>query len=168
MSTGKSSPVNRTSLRYQESTDAFPRVSTLWKFVLSFEIVYRAQRRLLSPPGPLDYIDFSALHRPKVTLGGWDQARFDPPPQSRKTCILPFSLSSFYTATRKKIGCAASQGCSPYLRPPVWRSRHGVGIMTFSYNPNLVKTRWPPMIVSSIGLRKGAGPWVMHNTRIYR
>ena len=39
--------------------------------------------------------------------------------------------------------------------------------MTFSYNPNLVKTRWPPMIVSSIGLRKGAGPLVMHNTRIH-
>ena len=49
MSTGKFPPVNRTSLRYQESADALPRVSTLWEFVLSFEIVYRAQRRLLSP-----------------------------------------------------------------------------------------------------------------------
>lgn len=158
MSTGKFPPVNRTSLRYQESADALPRVSTLWKFVLSFEIVYRAQRRLLSPR-PF------GLYRLFSPTQAQSDARFDPPPQSRKTCILP---SSFYTATRKKIGCAASQGCSPYLRPPVWRSRHGVGIMTFSYNPNLVKTRWPPMIVSSIGLRKGAGPLVMHNTRIYR
>lgn len=53
MSTGKFPPVNRTSLRYQESADALPRVSTLWKFVLSFEIVYRAQRRLLFKPQAL-------------------------------------------------------------------------------------------------------------------